>query len=421
MESSVDQKEIMNTTPNQAPAGVTLVRLASLHPAARHAHWIALASVLLVPILILAVMWQVSGVDTLAQERLWHGLWNSLRERPDHLFAVIATPFVLLYLAVEQPARLQDRIVVDATGIAFQRPARFRLPLTPRAWSMSWTRLRKAELGSPLGPALVLTLGDGVQTRRIIVDEWLTPDTPRETVKALMKQRLQRRQKRIAPEEALRLAGDSPLVRALRARGVAIQRPDTSSPLVFDLFRNRHAVAAVILLAAIGLYGAVDLILLDETYAGFFPRTTWILGGVVAAALSYLWLSRAKLPLAVAAVLSLMIGADAGFAMYPGLLRLNWLTDTAGVQPHEYILREYVRLEPRETGLPAIEFQHGLEYWRQLQPGASYTLYLRRGGLGFYQLDLAPVYAATRAFYEKCNTCSSPRGEGGKQPSSPLT
>lgn len=417
----MNEKTVMHTSPNRPPASVILVRLASLHPVARRAHWIALASMLLVPALILAVMWHVLGADALAQERLWHGLWNSLRERPDHLFAVVAMPFVLLYLAVEQPARLKDRVVVDATGIAFQRPARFRLPLTPRAWSISRARLKKAELGPPLGPGFMLTLSDGVQTRRIIVDEWVTPDTPRETVKVLIKQRLQRRQKRIAPEEALRLAEETPLLRALRACGVAIQRPDASSPLVFDLFRNGHAALAVILLAVIGLYGAVDLIALDETYAGFFPWTTWISGGVVAAALSYLWLSRAKLPFVIAAVLSLMLGLDTGFAMYPGLLRLNRFTDTAGAQPHEYVLREYVRLEPRETGLPVIDFNQGREYWRQFQPGASYTLYLRRGGLGFYQLDLAPVYAATRAFYENCNTCSLPRGEGKTKPSLPST
>lgn len=90
-------------------------------------------------------------------------------------------------------------------------------------------------------------------------------------------------------------------------------------------------------------------------------------------------------------------------------------------RPHEYVLREYVRLEPRETGLPVIEFRQGIEYWRQFRPGAPYTLHLRRGGLGFYQLDLAPVYAATRAFYENCNTCSPPRREDEKKPSLPST
>lgn len=327
----MNENGTMHPSPNRPPAGVVLVRLPSLHPTARYAHWIALAAILLMPVLILAVMWQISGADAPAQERLWRGLWNALRERPDHLLALIAMPFVLLYLAVEQPARLKDRIVVDESGIAFQPPPRFRLPLTPRAWSISWARLRKAELGAPLGPGCMLTLSDGAQTRRIIVNEWVTPDTPRETVKALIKQRLQGRQKRIAPEEALRRAEETPLVRALRARGVAIQRPDASSPLVFDLFRNRHAAAAVILLGALGLYGAVDLIVLDETYAGFHPWTTWISGGVVAAALSYFWLSRAKLPFVIAAVLSLMVGLDAGFALYPGLLRLNQSTDAVGV------------------------------------------------------------------------------------------
>jgi hypothetical protein len=49
-----------------------------------------------------------------------------------------------------------------------------------------------------------------------------------------------------------------------------------------------------------------------------------------------------------------------------------------------------------------------------------YTLYLRHGGLGFYQLDLAPVYAATREFYEKRNT-HSPAERKNRKESSPLT
>jgi hypothetical protein len=80
-----------------------------------------------------------------------------------------------------------------------------------------------------------------------------------------------------------------------------------------------------------------------------------------------------------------------------------------------------VRLEPLEAGLPVIEFDRGIEYWQQFKPGASYTLYLRHGGLGFYQLDIASVYAETRAFYEKRNIHSPTRGKGKKEPLSPST
>jgi hypothetical protein len=405
----------MNTRPESRPGTVILVRLPSLHPLARYGNWIALVLMLMIPVMTAAVLWHVLD-DPQARERLWRSLLDSIWRQPDKLLAMAAMPFVLLYLAVEQPARLKDRIVIGETGIEFQRPTRWRLPFTPRAWSLPWARLRKAEL-KPLGPSLVLALSDGTRTRRIVMDEWVAPDTPRETVKLLLKQRLQRRHKRVAPEEALRLAEESPLLRALRTRGVAIQRPDMSSPLVFDLLKNRHATAAVALLAVIGLYGVVDLVLFDETYVGSFPWTLWTMAGVIAAVLTYRWLSAAKLPFVIAIALALMIGLDAGFAMYPGLLRLNQFTDTAGVQPHEYVLREYVRLEPLEAALPIVEFDQGIEYWQQFKPGASYTLYLRHGGLGFYQLDLAPVYADTRAFYEKRNDRLPPRRKAKEEPS----
>jgi hypothetical protein len=403
--------------PDLRSVSVTLVRLQSLHPVARYGHWLALVLMLLIPVVMGVVLWNIFD-DPQARERLWRALTESLWQKPDMLVAAIVAPFILLYLAVEQPARLKDRIMMDATGIAFQRLARWRLPLTPRPWSIPWTRLRKAELRVSFGPA-VLMLSDGVHVRRIIIDEWVAPDTPPEAAKQMLKQSMQRRQKRIPPEEALRLAEESPLLQALRARGVTIQRPDASSPLVFDLFKNRHAVIAVALLAVIGVYGVFDLVLLDETYAGLYPWIIWVLVGVAAAVLAYRWLSGAQLPSLVAFVLAMMIGLDTGFAMYPGLLRLNQLTGTAGAQPHEYLLREYVRLEPVEADLPVIEFRQAIEYWQQFKPGSSHTLYLRHGGLGFYQIDLAPVYAETREFYEKRNTHSPAERKNSKESSPP--
>lgn len=351
-------------------------------------------------ILMAATLWFVFDDPTI-RERFWRALSEHIWRRPDNLLIIAATPFVLLYLAVEQPARLQDRLVIDAHGIHFQRPARFLLPLTPRAWSIPWSRLKQAQLKS-LGPAFFLVLNDGARRRRVIMDEWALPQTPWETAKLLLKQRQQRQRRRPAPEAALRLAEQLPLWQALRAHGVSIQLPDGSSALLFDLTKNRHATSAVILFAVIALYGFLDFLLFEETYAGFLPWTAWTLTGVIVAVLAYRWLSCAKLPFVIAIGLALMLGVGSGLAMYPGLLRLNQLTDAADkAQAHEYVLSQSVQWEPLETGLPAIQFEQPSEYWRQFKPGSRYTFYLRHGGLGFYQLDRAPIYAETREFYEK--------------------
>ena len=402
----------MNTRPSSPSGNVVLVRLLSLHPMARYGHWILYILMLLMPVLAVAFLWNVFD-DPQARERLWRALADSFWRQPDVLLAVVAMPFLLIYMAVEYPARLKDRIVISETGIAFQRPARWRLAFTPRPWSLPWIRLKKAEM-KLYGSSILLMLGDGVHTHRIVADNWVASDTPRETVKRLMKQLLQRRRERVAPEEALRLAEESPLLRALRARNVAIRVPDMSGPLVFNLLKNRHAVISLALLAAIGIYGVVDLVLLDETYAGELPWTLWAMVVAIVAVVSYRWLSAAKLPFVITISLALMIGLDAGFAMYPGLLRLNQITDSAGLQAHEYVLREYVLLEPLEPGLPVIEFERGIEYWQQFKPGSSYTFYLRHGGLGFYQLDLAPVHSEMRAYYQQRDSQSPSRGNARK-------
>ncbi len=41
------------------------------------------------------------------------------------------------------------------------------------------------------------------------------------------------------------------------------------------------------------------------------------------------------------------------------------------------------------------------EYWAQFESGSIHHFELRKGGLGFYQLNMAPVYAAMKEFYRE--------------------
>jgi hypothetical protein len=38
-------------------------------------------------------------------------------------------------------------------------------------------------------------------------------------------------------------------------------------------------------------------------------------------------------------------------------------------------------------------------YWNQFEPGDVKDFQLREGGLGFAQINMAPIYAEQRAFY----------------------
>jgi hypothetical protein len=50
--------------------------------------------------------------------------------------------------------------------------------------------------------------------------------------------------------------------------------------------------------------------------------------------------------------------------------------------------------------LPTLKFDEAREYWAHQEPGSLHAFLLRQGGLGFYQVEMAPIYAKTRKFYD---------------------
>ena len=96
----------------------------------------------------------------------------------------------------------------------------------------------------------------------------------------------------------------------------------------------------------------------------------------------------------------MLFGIGVALAAHPMLLRLNQLTDSDGLQSYAYTLGAdgvWTSAFPGEA--PDLEFGSATEYWSQFRPGDSKTFNLRTGGLGFTQIDLAPIWKEQRAFY----------------------
>ena len=64
-------------------------------------------------------------------------------------------------------------------------------------------------------------------------------------------------------------------------------------------------------------------------------------------------------------------------------------------------MQDDLSLQPVRAGLPVLTFPHERKYWASLESGSIHALLLRKGGGGFYQIDMAPIYAKTRAFYDR--------------------
>jgi hypothetical protein len=99
------------------------------------------------------------------------------------------------------------------------------------------------------------------------------------------------------------------------------------------------------------------------------------------------------------ALYALLFALGIGLAAYPLLARVNAWTDTAGLHGYEYRLdTDYVWCS-REPGVPDLDmYLSGSRWWRQFHPGDSYTFELRKGGLGFWQVNMSPVYEAQKQY-----------------------
>jgi hypothetical protein len=177
---------------------------------------------------------------------------------------------------------------------------------------------------------------------------------------------------------------------------------DAVAPPRFALEKNRWTLATVIAFFALFVYALLDgLFLNPETYAEPPRFAAYAVAGAVVAIAVFGLLRRAGAPAGESVALALLTGAALGAALYPGLLRINQLTDRHGLQVHVYEHRGGGHFVPRASGPPPLDLSRYAEYWGKLRAGAGYEFELRRGGLGFYQLNLAPLYAAMREHYRQ--------------------
>lgn len=170
-------------------------------------------------------------------------------------------------------------------------------------------------------------------------------------------------------------------------------------PRDFALDNNPHTVAALVLLFGAIAYGLGDFFINTEAYAEAPLYLVYGGGALVVALVVLTWLRGAGIPRPESLGLSVMLGLAIGFALYPGLLRINQLTDARGLQTYVYHLQDDLTLTPTKPKLPELTFPNAREYWESLEVGSVHELQLRQGALGFYQIDMAPLYQKTQEFY----------------------
>jgi hypothetical protein len=298
----------------------------------------------------------------------------------------------------------RERVFLDEIGIRYQSALPEALRALHPDWSLQWSQLRHIRIVVPRAlthPNLAMLEFDaGPVMRKLPAVNWCPVGSTQENGD----ENLSWRERLFAGigspremERTLRAIEQSEIVHYAKHAGVTVTSGAASgSGSGFALESHRHALVALVLVLVFLAYAVFDIALYDESYVVEPPLVLFVLAGVTAALPVMLWLSFTGVPRIETLGLSLFLGGAIGFALYPGLLRLNELSDSEGLRTYEYRLTEYVVFTPLDSRLPELKASEYSYYWRQFPLGTVHQFELRRGGLGFYQVNLAPIRAKLR-------------------------
>jgi hypothetical protein len=330
----------------------------------------------------------------------WAQLYEHLRkrwvERPaDTALLGLTTVIVIGSLFVHVLMR-QQRLVLSRDGIRYVPGGGFVRRIKP-GWAAQWSEIRAATLRLSPARASVelshLTLATDHGRHRVLPSDWIQPNQ-------WQRPSILRQLRVLAPseEEVVARLRSTPLLRYLADAGVQVGTESGSRAAGFDLAANPRTLGAVGLACVLGAYALIDYLLFNETYADTPLYAVNVALGAAVALAAALWLRRGKVPRLESTALALLVGVAMSLVAYPGLLRVNQLSDEQGLRSYEYVLQPDMTLRCTTSGVPDLRLGDH-KYWQSFPIGSTHSFALRRGGLGFYQVDLGPYHDDLRAFY----------------------
>lgn len=305
----------------------------------------------------------------------------------------IALAIPLLWMAIQ--ANVRTKLEITDSGIRYSSGSLDWIA-SFADWQLRWDQISSIKLlpilkQNPLLTPIVITTNG--KTRKIIPWRWVDYGAPGEslfkTLRAVQ-----------GPKTALEVLRRTPVYVALRERGeledAAEEKPKGASVSLRDASKAQILIA-VAFVAAIFYFMLEGFALQEEFYVGAPPYPWLFVAGLLGAIAVWLALSNTGSQIWEAAVAAVLFGGGMALAAYPGLPRLNALFDQNGLQAYEYALGDNDTW--RAAGAPDLVFDIGSDYWEQYTPGDTKFFEIRKGALGFYQINMAPVYADQRRFY----------------------
>jgi hypothetical protein len=305
---------------------------------------------------------------------------------------------VLLIPALFMMRRM--RVIINGVGIQFRSGLMSSLKRLMPDWSVRWDELQGTSWegfpGQYLGSRLHL------RTRRtkyrLAPWQWVEAGVGLDSYFP---------NKKYSKDEAVAILGKTAVVEWVRRHypGYCDISVDQPKKAAFGLgidggdVTPLTAVIAVTFIVLVFSFITEIYFTASEFYAGSTPYA-WIgLSALIGFLVVHLGLKHLEPKRTNSALYALLFGLGVGLAAYPFLARVNAWTDTAGLHGYEYQLGPDFQWRASEPGPPDLDmYLSGSAWWRQFRPGDTYTFELRKGGLGFWQVNMQPIYEAQRHF-----------------------
>ncbi|MBL8300025.1 MAG: hypothetical protein JNN30_16925 [Rhodanobacteraceae bacterium] len=173
---------------------------------------------------------------------------------------------------------------------------------------------------------------------------------------------------------------------------------------VFHLQYHPVSLAATLLFVLLLGFAVVDQALSPYALVG---DHRWVIGLALAlipaALLLYPLFRLTRLPQREALLLPLLLGFAAGMAAIPLLARIDRATGEGDFVDTPYYLDGVGILKPLNQGPPPLQVTNVDDYWAALTPGTGQTFYLRRGGLGLWQVQTDALRIQLHSWYQGQN------------------
>lgn len=173
----------------------------------------------------------------------------------------------------------------------------------------------------------------------------------------------------------------------------------------FAIEKNPHALLSVIVFFILLFYYLIDnFFILNEEFVTWPTKLIFVSTGVLMLLASYFYMMRNNVPKIESTIIALLLCGATVCALYPGLRRVSQMIDTEGLQSYRYTFSDTRLLMPEDRDMPRLTLatvKRDRAFWDQYKTGDHYDVKLRHSILGFYLIDMEPIYGQMREFYRR--------------------